>query len=344
MIRTTIAGSLPKPTWLAEPGVLYAPWRLEGDALRAGQDDAVHLWLDDQARAGIDIVTDGEQRRRHYIWGFLQGLSGIDTTTLVARRSRGGRFAAATPVARIVGEVAWEGPVLLDALRFVKQHTDRPVKVTLPGPMTAADSLADVHRNRADADVAMTIADALNQEARALAAAGADVIQLDEPCFNIYLDEVRDWGIAALERAFAGVTATRALHVCYGYGIDVVKAWKARNREWAHYRTTLPLIAASSVQQVSIETAASGVDVACIEAMRGKDVMLGVVSVSTEEVETPELVAQRLRHALRYGEPGHLIACTDCGMVPLSRAAARGKLHALAAGTALVNRELGLTP
>jgi 5-methyltetrahydropteroyltriglutamate--homocysteine methyltransferase len=210
--------------------------------------------------------------------------------------------------------------------------------------MTAADSTLDVHRGRSDADVAMMFADALNKEARALAAAGADVIQLDEPCFNIYLDEVQEWGIAAVERAFDGVTATRALHVCYGYGIDIVKAWKARNREWTHYFTTLPLIAASSVQQVSIEAAASGVDVACIEAMRGKDVMLGVVSVSTEEVETPETVADRLRRGLRHSDPDHLIGCTDCGMVPLSRDVARAKLRALVQGAAIVNRELGLAP
>lgn len=342
MIRTTIAGSLPKPTWLADPGVLYAPWRLEGPRLREGQDDAVQLWLDDQARSGLDIVTDGEQRRRHYIWGFLQGLTGIDTQTLAPRRSRGGRYAEQTPVARILDEVTWTGPVLVDALKFVKRHTDRPVKVTLPGPMTAADSTVDMHRQRDDADVAMIFAAALNREARALAEAGADVIQLDEPCFNIYLDEVRDWGIAALERAFDGVTATRALHVCYGYGIEQVKAWKANNREWTHYLTTLPLIAASSVQQVSIETAAPGLDVACIEAMRGKDVMLGVVSVSTEGVETPEIVASRLRRALDYSDHHHLIGCTDCGMVPLSRDVARAKMRALTQGAAIVNRELGL--
>ncbi len=342
MIRSTIAGSLPKPSWLAEPNVLYAPWRLDGAALAEGQDDAVRLWLAEQQDAGLDIVSDGEQRRRHYIWGFLQGLTGIDTETLGRRRSRGGRYAEATPVARIVDEVTWPGPLLVEALRFVKAHSDRPVKVTLPGPMTTADSVLDAHRGRTDADLAMMFAGLLNREARALAAAGADVIQLDEPCFNVYLDEVADWGIAAVERAFEGVTATRALHVCYGYGIDAVKAWKARNKEWRHYFATLPLIARSTVQQVSIETAAPGVEMACIEALRGKDVMLGVVSVSTEQVETAETVAARLRRALAYAEPRHLIACTDCGMVPLSRAAARGKLRALAAGAALVNRELGL--
>lgn len=342
MIRATIAGSLPKPTWLAEPNVLYAPWRLDGARLAEGRDDAVRLWLGAQERAGLDILTDGEQRRRHYIWGFLEGLAGIDTTVMAEKRSRGGRYAKATPVARVVDDVAWTGPVMVEALRYAKAHTDRPIKVTLPGPMTSADSVADIHRNRSDADLAMMFADALNREAHALSAAGADVIQLDEPCFNIYLDEVREWGIAAVERAFEGVTAKRALHVCYGYGIDMVKAWKASNREWGHYFATLPLIAQSSVAQVSIETAAPDVDVSCIAALKGKEVMLGVVSVSTEEVETPDLVARRLKKALPHSHPDHLIACTDCGMVPLSRGAAEGKLRALAAGARLVNRELGL--
>lgn len=342
MIRAGIVGSLPKPRWLAEPGVLYAPWRLEEPLLREGQDDAVRLWLARQESAGLDFVTDGEQRRRHYIWGFLAGLTGIDTVELGRKRSRGGRYAESTPVARIVDEVTWPAPVMREAVAFAKANTDRPVKVTLPGPMTAADSLLDLHRNRSDADVAMLLADILNQEARALEAAGADVIQLDEPCFNIYLDEVKEWGIAALSRALRGVTCKKAVHICYGYGVDIVKAWKRQNREWSHYFTTLPLIAETEIDQVSVELAASGVDPACLEALRGKEVMAGVVSVSTEEVETPAEVAARLRRVLPHVDAAHLIACTDCGMVPLGRAAASGKLRALGDGTRLLNHELGL--
>lgn len=344
MIRAAIVGSLPKPTWLAEPGMLYAPWRLEGAQLREGQDDAVRLWLAEQERAGLDVVTDGEQRRRHYIWGFLGGLTGIDTVNLGRKASRGQRYAETTSVARVTGDVTWPGPVLAEAVRFAKANSTRPVKVTLPGPMTTADSVLDEHRNRSNAAFAMHYAEILNQEARALAAAGADVIQFDEPCFNIYLDEVKAWGIEALTRACRGVACRMAVHICYGYGIDMVKAWKAKNRDWTHYFTTLPLIAETEIDQVSVETAASGVDLACLEPLKrsGKEVMVGVISVSTEDVETPEVVAERVRRALGYVEPGSLIACTDCGMVPLKRETARAKMRALGEGVRLVNRELGL--
>jgi 5-methyltetrahydropteroyltriglutamate--homocysteine methyltransferase len=301
----------------------------------------VRLWLAAQEQAGLDFVTDGEQRRRHYIWGFLSGLGGIDTVNLGQKQSRGGRYAASTPVARIIDEMTWPGPVMAEAVRFAKANSTKPVKVTLPGPMTAADSMLDVHRNRSDADVAMEFAAIVNREARALAQAGADVIQLDEPCFNIYLDEVRDWGIEALRRAFAGVTCKKAVHICYGYGVDIVKAWKQQNREWSHYFTTLPLIAGTEIDQVSVELAASGVDPACLQALRGKEVMAGVISVSTEEVETPQIVADRLRRILPHVDHEHLIGCTDCGMVPLSRGAAIGKLRALGDGTRLLNREAG---
>jgi 5-methyltetrahydropteroyltriglutamate--homocysteine methyltransferase len=203
--------------------------------------------------------------------------------------------------------------------------------------MTIVDSIVDTIGGRAEAQLAMRFAELLNQEARALADAGAAVIQFDEPCFNVYVDKVKDWGMATLERAAQGVAATKAVHICYGYGTEDVKRWKTANRDWSHYATTLPMLAKSCIDQVSVETAASGVDVAVIEALRGKDVLLGVIDVGSEAVETPETVAQRLHAALRYTDPGHLYACTDCGMLPLSRKAAEGKLHALAAGAALVN-------
>ena len=336
-IRTTITGSLPKPTWLAEPEKLYAHWRLDGESLREGQDDAVALWLEDQNPAGIDIVGDGEPRRRHYIWGFLEPLGTIEFGDLGLRRSRGQRYAEETKAPRIVSDLTWPGPVMVEALEFAKARTDRPVKVTLPGPMTLADSVIDEHGGRSDADFAMAYADILNKEARALAEAGCDVIQIDEPCFNIYVDAVADWGIEMLERAFDGVDATRAVHICYGYGTPGVLAWKTENQDWSHYHRTLPLLAGSSIDQVSVECAASGVDLAVLDALKGKDVMVGVIDVGTEEVESPELVAERIAAALRHVDADHLIACTDCGMVPRSRAAASGKLRALVQGAALVN-------
>ncbi len=336
-VRATIVGSLPKPPDLAEPEKLFARWRAAGADQQAKQDAAVRDWLRLQEEAGLDVVTDGEQRRRHYIWGFLEGLTGIDTETLGKKPSRGKRYQAETAVARIVGDVTWTGPVLTAAARFAKQHAHRPLKVTLPGPMTTADSVLDTVAHRDDADLAMMFADLLNREAKALVAAGVDVIQFDEPCFNIYVDAVRDWGIATLERAMAGVAAKIAVHICYGYGTPIVMQWKSRNRDWSHYGHTLPLLAKSRVDQVSIETAASGVDVGVVEMLRGKDVLLGVISCSSAEVETPALVAERLRRALPFVAPEHLFGCTDCGMVPLALDVARAKLKALGAGVRMIN-------
>lgn len=340
MLQTTIVGSLPKPRWLSDPGVLRAPWRLQGDELREAQDDAVRIALAEQEEAGIDIVCDGEQRRRHYLWGFLEGLTGTDTERLAEKRARGGRYAETTPVARIVGEVKRTQSVFLDALRFARARTKKPLKITLPGPMTIVDSVLDEHYREDERSLALRFAELLNAEARELDAAGADVIQFDEPCFNIYLDKVREWGIEALERATAGVRVKKAVHICYGYGTPLVLKWKKQNKEWGHYAATLPLLAESNVDQVSVECAASGVDVSVLAALKGKEVMLGVIDVGTDEVETPEKVAERIRKALPHVAPERLIACTDCGMVPRSRAAALGKMRALAAGAAIVRREL----
>jgi 5-methyltetrahydropteroyltriglutamate--homocysteine methyltransferase len=336
-VRATIVGSLPKPSWLCGPGEMFASWRLQGATLAEGQEDAVRVWIADQEQAGIDVVTDGEQRRRHYIWGFFEGLEGIDTVNLGKRTQRGGRYHKEISAARMVGEPEWRGPVFADALRATRAMTGKPVKVTLPGPMTIVDSLIDTVGGRSEEQLAFRFAELLNQEALALAEAGAAVIQFDEPAFNVYIDKVKDWGMAALERAARGVSVTKAVHICYGYGTADVKRWKSANTDWSHYEATLPLLAQSTIDQVSVETAASGVDVSVISALRGKDVLLGVVDVGSETVETAEIVAGRLRAGLKHADPGHLFACTDCGMMPLSRRAAAGKLRALAAGAALVN-------
>ena len=342
MLRTTLAGSLPKPAWLADPGhQLFAPWVPPAEQLGEAQNDAVRLALFDQEDAGLDIVSDGEQRRRHYIWGFLDGLTGTDTQRLGKKRTRGGKYIAEQDVARIVGEVTWPGPVMGPALAFAKALTRCPVKVALPGPMTLVDTTLDEHYRGDEESLAMRFAGLLNAEARALAAAGADVIQFDEPCFNIYLDKVKAWGIRALEAAIAGVTCTTAIHICYSYGIPRVLAWKKQNTEWGQYGVTLPLLRETRIGQISVECAASGVDVAVLEEARGKDVLLGVIDVGTEEVESPELVATRIRKALPYVEPGRLFPCTDCGLVPRTRQAARAKLRALVEGAQLVRRELG---
>jgi 5-methyltetrahydropteroyltriglutamate--homocysteine methyltransferase len=336
-VRATIVGSLPKPSWLCAPAEMFAKWRLEEANLAEGQEDAVRLWIAEQEKAGLDVVTDGEQRRRHYIWGFLEGLDGIDTVTLGRRAQRAQRYHKEISAARLVGGPDWRGPIFVDSLRATRAMTTRPIKVTLPGPMTIVDSLVDTIGGRTEERLAFRFAELLNLEAVALAEAGADVIQFDEPCFNVYVDKVKDWGMAALERAVAGVGVTTAVHVCYGYGTPDVKRWKSANTDWSHYEHTLPLLAKSSIDQVSIETAASGVDVSVVSLLPGKDVLLGVIDVGDETVESADTVAGRLRAALRYTTPGHLFACTDCGMMPLSRRASEGKLRALAEGAALVN-------
>jgi 5-methyltetrahydropteroyltriglutamate--homocysteine methyltransferase len=230
--------------------------------------------------------------------------------------------------------------VFLDACRFARGVTDRMLKATLPGPMTIVDSVADEHYHTDRKSLAMRFAQILNAEARELASAGADVVQFDEPCFNIYLDEVEDWGIEALEQCMDGVAARKAVHICYGYGTPAVLAWKTKNTDWGHYGVTLPLLARSNVDQVSVECAASGVDLSVLRELNGKDVLLGAINVGTEQVETADVVAARIRAALEHVPAERLFPCTDCGLVPRSREASRGKMRALAAGAAIVRAEL----
>ncbi len=341
-IRATIVGSLPKPGWLSVPGILQAPWKVPAEDLPEALADATRLCVESQLAAGLDVVTDGEQQRRHYIWGFLEGMAAVDTTNLVMKPTRGQRFRKEAPVARLIGEPEWTGPGLVAQVRAVQSLTDRPVKVTLPGPMTIVDSLQDEVGRHSTADLAMIFADLLNREARALAEAGAAVVQFDEPCFNIYLDRARDWGIVALERALAGVGTTTGVHICYGYGGSEVADWKAANRDWSHYEQSLALVARTDVDQVSIETAAVGVDIGVIELLRGKDVLLGLVDVGREAVETPETIAHGLRRALDHVAPDRLFACTDCGLVLRSREAAAAKMRALVEAAAMVNRDLAV--
>src|SRR5687768_2870871 len=340
MLSTSIVGSLPKPSWLAQPNMLRAPWRLSGAELHEAQIDAVRIAILEQEEAGLDVVTDGEVTRRHYIWGFLAGLTGIDTEQLGRKCTRGGRYAESTEVARITGPVERRRPVFVDTCRIARGLTHRRLKVTLPGPMTIADEVADEHYRTDRKTLAMRFARILNAEARALADAGADVIQFDEPCFNIYLDDVQEWGLEALEQCMDGVKAVKAVHICYGYGTPLVIAWKSQNTDWGHYGVTLPLLARSSVDQVSVETAASAVDVSVLATLRGKDVLVGVVDVGTDDVETPEAIAARIRRVLPYVDSARLQPCTDCGLVPRTRAAALGKMRALADGAALVRAEL----
>ena len=339
MLQTMIVGSLPRPTWLVPPNQMYVSWDLEDAQVAEGQDDAVLLAIADQHDAGLNILTDGEQRRRHYIWGFCEGLTGLDFSRLVKIDTRGNRYGIQVDAARVTGPIRRPRSILIDALRFLKQHTTQPVKVTLPGPMKTADTLADEHYGDRQA-LAADLAKVLNEEALELAENGCDVVQFDEPCFNIYLDAVEEWGIRTLEEAAKGVRAKTAVHICYGYGVPIVMEWKNQNTDWSHYGRTLPLLRTSAIDMISVECAASGVDPSVLALAKGKDLMVGVIDVGTEEIETAQTVAARIRTALEYVSPEHLYPCTDCGMIPRSRTAARGKMKALADGAWLVRSEL----
>ena len=332
LLQTTIAGSLPKPSWLAEPEALWAPWKLEGAALEEGKRDAVRLALRDQERAGIDIVTDGEQTRRHFVTTFIEGLDGVDFEHKRTVRIRN-RYDAQVPV--VVGPVARRHPIYVGDAAFLRSETTRRVKYTLPGPMTMVDTLHDAHY-RSREKLAWAFAEILNEEARAIAAAGVDVIQFDEPAFNVYADAVLEWGIAALERAAAGLGCTTAVHICYGYGIPANIAWKqSLGGEWRQYEAIFPALAASHIDQVSVECANSRVPTELLGLLRGKDVLLGVIDVATDAVETAEAVAATIAGALPFVPAERLYPCTNCGMAPMDRDLAMRKLAALAAGAAL---------
>jgi len=337
LLQTTIAGSLPKPEWLAAPGQLWAPWLLAGETLAEAKRDAVRLVVFDQEHAGIYIVTGGEQTRRHFVTTLIESLEGVDFEHKKTVRIRN-RYDAAVPV--VVGPVARRHPVFADDAAFLRGQTARRIKYTLPGPMTMVDTLYDAHYKSRE-KLAIAFAEILNDEARAIEAAGADVIQFDEPAFNVYFDEVRDWGIAALERAAQGLKCTTAVHICYGYGIKANIDWKKTlGSEWRQYENTFPLLARSRIDQISLECANSHVPLELIGLLKGKDVLVGAIDVATDRVESPEEVAATIRAAMKYVPAERIYPCTNCGMVPLSREIARGKLKALGAGAALVRREL----
>ncbi|HEX7273077.1 MAG TPA: methionine synthase [Casimicrobiaceae bacterium] len=336
-LQTTIAGSLPKPAWLSPPAQLWAPWLLHDERLVEGKRDAVRLALRDQEEAGIDIVTDGEQTRRHFVTTFIENLEGVDFEHKRTVHIRN-RYDAEVPV--VVSAVARRHPVFVDDARFLRAATTHRIKYTLPGPMTMVDTLYDAHYGSRE-QLAWAFAEILNDEACAIEAEGVDVIQFDEPAFNVYFDEVRDWGVRALERAARGLRCKTAVHICYGYGIQANIDWKKTlGAEWRQYENTFPLLAGSKIDQVSLECANSHVPLELIALLEGKDVLVGAIDVATARVETPEEVAATIRAALKYVPPERLYPCTNCGMVPLSREVARAKLRALGAGAEVARRTL----
>jgi 5-methyltetrahydropteroyltriglutamate--homocysteine methyltransferase len=331
--RTTVAGSLPKPSWLAETEMLWPRWRLDGAELIEAKHDATRIAVAVQERAGVGCVSDGEQARVHFVHGFLEALDGIDSELLVRRGIRNDRYDADCP--SIVGDVVRHRPVHLDEARWARACATGPIKFTLPGPMTIVDTLYDGHyRDRKTA--AFAFARVLNEEIRDLADAGVDVIQLDEPAFNVFFDEVEDWGIDAVDAAFAGVRARKAVHVCYGYGIDANRKWKAElGDEWDQYAHIFPFLSRSSADEISIELAGSRVPPHVLAGLCGKDVAVGVIDVASDVVERPEQVRATLDLAAKFLPAGRIIASTNCGMAPMNREIAYAKLRALGAGAEL---------
>jgi 5-methyltetrahydropteroyltriglutamate--homocysteine methyltransferase len=337
LFPTTIAGSLPKPSWLAAPNTLWAPWRLEGEELEAAKDDATLLALKLQEDAGIDIVADGEQARQHFVHGFLEAVEGIDFGRRVEMGIRNNRYKAMCPT--VTGPLRLRARVHAREARLARAHTKRKLKFTLPGPMTIVDTIADAHYGDR-VKMAMAFAGLLNEEARGLAADGVDVIQFDEPAFNVYMDEAAGWGIEALHRAIDGVAATSAVHICYGYGIPANIAWKAAlGTEWRQYEKFFPALAKSRIDQVSVECINSHVPLSMLELLDGKDVLIGVIDVATDTIETPEEIAGVIAHAAGYVPKEKIIACTNCGMAPMRRDIAVKKLEALAKGAALAREK-----
>lgn len=337
LLPTSTAGSLPKPIWLAEPETIWSPWRLEGDALIEGKRDALRVWLHEQQQAGIDIVSDGEQTRQHFVTTFIEHLDGVDFTQRKTVTIRD-RYEANVPT--VVGAVSRNKPVFVEDAKFLRQNTKQPIKWALPGPMTMVDTLYDDHYKSRE-QLAWEFATILNQEAKELEAAGVDIIQFDEPSFNVFFDEVNDWGIAALERAIEGLSCETAVHICYGYGIKANTDWKKTlGSEWRQYEEVFPKLQSSNLDIISLECQNSHVPMELIELIRGKKVMIGAIDVATNTIETPEEVADTLRKALQFVDADKLYPSTNCGMAPLPRSVARGKLNALSAGAQIVRQEL----
>jgi 5-methyltetrahydropteroyltriglutamate--homocysteine methyltransferase len=338
MLETTIAGSLPKPAWLAEPEKLWPAWRLEGAALERAKRDAVLVWLKEQEAAGIDIVSDGEQFRVHFVHGFLEKIEGIDWQKKTRMGIRDNRYVVDVPT--VTGPVRRRGPVHADEARFSRAYTERKLKFTLPGPMTICDTIADAHYGHR-ADMAMAFAGLLNEEARELEAAGVDVIQFDEPAFNVFMDDVKAWGIDALHRATLGLRCPTAVHICYGYGIEANIRWKqSLGAEWRQYEAIFPALNASRIAQVSLECANSRVPLSLLGLLKDKEIVLGAIDVATHAIETPEQVAAVIHAATEFVAAERILPCTNCGMAPLPRDVAIGKLRALGAGAALARARL----
>jgi len=338
LLPTTVVGSYPQPDWLIDRAVLGAKvprvrepdlWRVRAEFLEEAQNDATLLAIQDMERAGIDIVTDGEMRRESYSNRFATALEGIDVERPGSTINRSGK---PIPVPRVAGPIRRIRGVEIQDLVFLKKNTSRAAKITLPGPFTMAQQAQDDYYKDEEA-MAMAFAAAVNEELRELFAAGADVVQLDEPWLQARPDRAARYGVKAINRALAGVTGTTVVHVCFGYAAAV--------HDKPSGYSVLPQLADTAATQISIEAAQPGLDLGVLKDLAPKTVMLGVIDLGTKEVESAGDVAKRLAAAFKYVAPEKLVAAPDCGMKYLPRATAFAKLQALAAGAAMARKALG---
>ena len=338
-ILTTISGSLPKPNWLAEPEKLWSPWLLQGDDLKKGKKDAIKIAVDNQINSGLSIIGDGEQTRQHFVTTFIEHLTGVDFNNKKIVRIRN-RYDASVPV--VVSDIRREKSVFVDDAKYLRSLTKLPIKYTLPGPMTMVDTLYDEYYKSRE-KLAEKFAEVLNKEAKELEDVGVDYIQFDEPAFNVFFDEVKDWGIKVLEKAASNLKSTTIVHICYGYGIDANINWKnSLGNEWRQYEHVFPLLAKSKIDQISLECQNSKVPMDLIALLKGKKVLVGAIDVATKIVETPEQVANILRKATKFAEPKNILGCTNCGLVTFSQEVANAKMRSLSLGADILNNELGL--
>jgi 5-methyltetrahydropteroyltriglutamate--homocysteine methyltransferase len=341
LLPTTVVGSYPQPEWLVDRQLLMGNtpprvrmrelWRVAPAFLETAQDDATIVAIRDQERAGIDIVSDGEMRRESYFNRFATALDGLDLDTPGTVVSRTGKSVF---VPRVVGRVKRLRPVTVRDVQFLRAHTARRIKVTVPGPFTMTQLAQNDHYD-SEAELALDYAAAVNAELRDLFAAGADVVQIDEPYMQAHPEPAREYGVAALQRALDGVSGTTAVHICFGYGSMV----QGKPAQYAF----LPELAATSVEQVSVETAQPSLDCSVLQHLSDKTIILGVLDLSTHLIESPQLIADRIRRALPYLNPARVIVAPDCGMKYLPRDIAFAKLCAMTAAARLVRSELSST-
>ncbi|UFN47154.1 5-methyltetrahydropteroyltriglutamate--homocysteine methyltransferase [Roseomonas sp. OT10] len=338
LLPTTVVGSYPQPDWLVDRGVLaqnLVPrvrmkqmWRVAEDALEQAQDDATLVAIRDMERAGIDIVTDGEIRRESYSNRFALALDGVDVDNPARTMGRAGKE---TLVPRVVGRIRRNRPVEVRDVEFLVANTDRATKITLPGPFTLSQQAADEFYRDEEA-MAMDYAAAVNEEAKDLKKAGVDIIQFDEPWMQARPEAAARFGVKALNRALEGIGGTTIVHLCFGYAAVV--------KDKPSGYSFLPQLADCDAAQISIEAAQPRLDLGVLDALAGKTIMLGVIDLGTPDVETPEVVADRIRAGLRHLPAERLVVAPDCGMKYLPRPRAFGKLRAMAEGAAIVRREL----